>query len=319
MIKKEIQQEIVSKIVAQMEKAGKNWVKPWNGAGGMPLRFNRTAYQGINTWILWAESLEKKYKSRTWGTFKQINQAGGKIIKGEKHTKVIYMQPALYRDAKPGEKAREDGSVQVQYNLMRWYQVYNLDQTTLTDEELDESKTGNAVTLPSVEDYIKNTGADVRIDNDLYENACYYVPSKDYIGMVDKDKFRDTQEGGSATANYYATLLHELTHWTKKEDRCNRQYKEKYFEDFKSNEIYAFEELVAELGSVIQTQMLGITSAPTKHAAQYLNIWLGRIKEKPDTFFKASAMAQKAVNYVLSFQPKKVVEKNIEKNISIAG
>ena len=50
--------------------------------------------------------------------------------------------------------------------------------------------------------------------------------------------------------------------------------------------------------------MLGINSAPTEHAAQYLNIWLGRIKEKPDLFFKASAMAQKAVTYIQDLQKK---------------
>jgi antirestriction protein ArdC len=55
--------------------------------------------------------------------------------------------------------------------------------------------------------------------------------------------------------------------------------------------------------------MLGINSAPTEHAAQYLNIWLGRIKEKPDLFFKASAMAQKAVNYI----------ENLQKNINKAA
>ena len=50
--------------------------------------------------------------------------------------------------------------------------------------------------------------------------------------------------------------------------------------------------------------MLGINSAPTEHAAQYLNIWLGRIKEKPDLFFKASAMAHKAVTYIQDLQKK---------------
>lgn len=312
MKRQELEKQVVSKIVKQMEEAmktaGKNWIKPWNGAGGLPKNIRGTSYTGINVFILWAEMLEKKYKSRTFATFKQIQNLKGMVKKGEKACKVIYMQPALYRDAKDGEVAdTKDGSVQVQYRLMRQYSVFNLDQTTLTDEEVEKARVGEAVALPEVDQYVANTKADIRYDDEKYANACYYVPSKDFIGMVSKDYFKKTPEGSSATSNYYATLLHELTHWTMHKDRCNRDYKSKYFENVNT---YAFEELVAELGSVIQTQMLGINSAPTKHSAQYLNIWLERIKDKPDTFFKASAMAQKAVNYIVGFQSKKSIESN---------
>ena len=117
--------------------------------------------------------------------------------------------------------------------------------------------------------------------------------------MVTKDKFNNL-DGNSATQNFYATILHELTHWTGHEKRCNRKekYKAKYFDDMDK---YAFEELVAELGAVIQCTMLGVSMKPTKHACQYLNIWKSRIKDDPSVMFKASAYAQTGVNYILNF------------------
>ena len=304
----QIQEKIVQKIIKQMETAGKNWTKPWNEIGGMPKNIRGTFYKGINTFILWSEMLDKGYKQRTFATFKQIQEKGGKVNKGEKGCQVVFWKPTEY---KTGEKDDSGDDVYKKSLICKFYYVFNLDQTDLLEDDINPI-VGEAEELPSVEEYIKNTGADIRIADSKYKNACYYVPSKDYIGMVSKDYFKSTKAGGSATANFYATLLHELTHWTGHESRLDRNYKAKYFDDVHK---YAFEELVAELGSVLQTQMLGINSAPTEHAAQYLNIWLGRIKEKPDLFFKASAMAQKAVTYIQDLQKKDV---KIESNQNMA-
>jgi antirestriction protein ArdC len=125
--------------------------------------------------------------------------------------------------------------------------------------------------------------------------------------MVSKELFNGN-DNSSATQNFYATLLHELTHWTGHKSRCDRteKYKTKYFENFDSNEKYAFEELVAEIGACIQCCMLGITMEPTPHAIQYLKIWKDRIKAKPETIFKASALAQAGVNYIQDLQSEKL-------------
>ena len=189
---------------------------------------------------------------------------------------------------------------------MKFYNVFNLDQTTLNDKDIIVSD--GADTLPNVEQYIKNTKADIRYDNQLYTGKCYYVPSLDYIGMVTKDKFNNL-DGSNATENYYATVLHELTHWTGHKSRCDRQekYKAKFFDDMDK---YAFEELVAELGAVIQCSMLGISMKPTKHACQYLSIWKSRIKADPSVMFRASALAQAGVNHILTLQ-KNTVKKAV--------
>ena len=123
------------------------------------------------------------------------------------------MQPALFRNARKGEKPDTvDGSVKVQYNLMRSYFVFNLNQTTGL-EHLNDHKAEGSETLPEIEQYVKNTGAKIKYSSEaiFLKNSCYYIPSKDFIGMVSKEQF-NSNSSSSATVNFYATLLHELTH-----------------------------------------------------------------------------------------------------------
>jgi antirestriction protein ArdC len=300
---KDIMQKVADQVIKNIDKHDDNWLKSWVSSG-MAKNIRGTYYKGMNTVILWCVQQEFGYTSQTYATFNQIKAKGGKVKKGEKGHQVIYMQPSLFRKARDNETADQDGSVKVQYNLMRSYCVFNLDQTNLEDQDIEAE---GSDTLPKVEKYIENTKADIRHDNDLFAGKCYYVPSKDYIGMVQKDKFKSIN-GSTATENYYSTILHELTHWTGHESRCDRKekYKAKYFDNIDK---YAFEELVAEMGSAIQTCMLGITLVPAKHACQYLNIWKSRIKEDPSVMFKASAYAQAGVNHILELQKEKSVKK----------
>jgi len=138
--------------------------------------------------------------------------------------------------------------------------------------------------------------------------SCFYNVSQDHISMVDKSKFLSTQES-SATQNYYSVLLHELTHWTMHKDRCNRSFvEETKTEDGKPDPkaSYAMEELVAEMGSAIQSCKLGITSKPKLESAQYLNIWISRLENDSNLFWKVASYASKAVWFLENKQPKKL-------------
>ena len=107
----------------------------------------------------------------------------------------------------------------------------------------------------------------------------------------------------SATQLFYATLLHELTHWTAEKSRCNRDYKSKYFEKFSHEEKYAFEELVAETGAATLSVLLGVSPEPRADHAQYLNNWLKAIKDNPKAVFTAFTQANKAVEFLYNKQP----------------
>ena len=98
---------------------------------------------------------------------------------------------------------------------------------------------------------------------------------------------------------YYATLAHELTHWTRHPSRLDRDFGRKRFGD----EGYAIEELVAEMGSAFLCADLGITPEPREDHASYIANWLQVLKEDKRAVFTAASHASKAVDYLHSLQP----------------
>ncbi len=83
----------------------------------------------------------------------------------------------------------------------------------------------------------------------------YYSVNDDYVQMPPFACFRDA-------GSYYATLLHELTHWTRHASRLAREFGRKRWGDAG----YAAEELVAELGSAFLCADLGVTAEPRDEA-----------------------------------------------------
>ena len=71
--------------------------------------------------------------------------------------------------------------------------------------------------------------------------------------------FRDAE-------SYYATLAHEMTHWTRHPSRLDRDFGRKRFGD----EGYAMEELVAELGSAFLSADLDLTPEVRDDHAAYI-------------------------------------------------
>ena len=80
--------------------------------------------------------------------------------------------------------------------------------------------------------------------------------------------------------------------------RCNR----KLSTTFGSPE-YAFEELVAELGSCFLASHLNITSNPREDHAMYLNNWIQCLEENESAIWKASSLAKRGYMYCRDLQP----------------
>ncbi len=276
----ELVNEIANSVIKLMETEGDNWFKPFNRIanqnGLYPQNIRGTHYSGMNLIILCL--MQSQYKSNVWLTLRQCNKLKGKILKGSKGVKVRYVDFA------------ENKETEETYGYMKWYTVFNLQQTTLYKEEVQE----DLPYLPEVERnknvdlFVASTKADIRYE---VEGKCFYVPSQDFINMSPLNTWNDLEDETKETA-YYATLLHELTHWTGNKTRLARDFD------------YATEELIAELGSAILCGMLGVTKKPMKNHAKYLNVWINSLKDNPKVIFKASAQAQKAYKYLVDLQPK---------------
>lgn len=118
------------------------------------------------------------------------------------------------------------------------------------------------------------------------------APLADTIQMVERQYFVDT-EWSIATETYYATLLHELVHWTGHASRLNRELRNRFGDDF-----YAMEELVAELGAAFLYADLGITNEPREDHAAYLRSWLYVLKQHRKALFTAGSKASAAADYL---------------------
>ena len=114
--------------------------------------------------------------------------------------------------------------------------------------------------------------------------------------MPQREAFRGTATSTAAEA-YYSTKLHELTHWSGIESRCNRQFGKRFGDD-----AYAIEELVAELGAAFLCADLGIADAPRADHAQYLDSWLRVLKADKKAIFTAASKASQAAEFLASFQ-----------------
>ena len=114
--------------------------------------------------------------------------------------------------------------------------------------------------------------------------------------MPPKTLFFDNsdKEGQSATENYYAVLLHELTHWTGGKSRLDREQVGHSTNERK----YAFEELIAELGSAFLCSHFMIKQQGRDNHACYIKSWLRALKNDKKFIFKAASQAQKAVDYL---------------------
>lgn len=97
------------------------------------------------------------------------------------------------------------------------------------------------------------------------------------------------------TESFYATLFHELTHWTGHPSRLGRDLKNRF-----GDKGYAIEELVAELGSAFLAVDVGIATEPRPDHAAYVADWLKVVKADPRALPTAAAKASAAAEFVLS-------------------
>jgi antirestriction protein ArdC len=124
----------------------------------------------------------------------------------------------------------------------------------------------------------------------------FYRPSTDSIQLPPRAAFAGTPTSAPAEA-YYSTLLHELTHWTSPETRCNRQLGKRF-----GDQAYAVEELVAELGAAFLCADLSITDTPRPDHAQYLATWLDVLKADKKAIFAAASKASQAAEFLAGLQ-----------------
>jgi antirestriction protein ArdC len=270
-----IYQSVTDSIIAELENGAAPWVKPWRADSSADKNFvSQKPYRGINRLLLGMASMAKGYTNPAWATYKQWQDSGAQVKHGEKATNIVFFKPMKGQDKATGEE--------MSYCVIKGYAVFNAGQTditiTPTEKPIDEFNP-----IPACEDRIIKTGARISHGGD----AAFYMPSQDRIQLPNKSAF-------NSPASYYATAFHELTHWTSDKSRCDRDISKGRF----GNPEYAFEELIAELGAAFLCQDYKL-AGELRHAG-YIQHWLKACREDSKAIFKASALAQKATDFINS-------------------
>jgi len=274
-----VHQIVTDRILEELKKGQIPWKKPWTGVRtGAYSRSTGRPYSVLNQLLL--------FKPGEYLTFKQAMEAGGSIRKGEKASFVVFWKPL------PVKETNKDGKeVTKIVPLLRYYHVFHIDQCENVKPKYTEPKLTFADPIKEAEavlaEYSGRSGC--RIYHQKQDRA-YYSPGLDEIHLPLREQFPDIRE-------YYSTAFHECTHSTGHEKRLNRLTKGTFFGDSD----YSKEELVAEIGSAILMNDLGIESPATFHnSAAYIQNWLSALKNDNRLIVSAAGKAEKAARLILN-------------------
>lgn len=274
--------QVTDSLVTLMENEPGTWSKSW-AETGRPLNAKTgNGYKGLNRLILAMVAAAHFDGCNVWGTYKQFAAMGAQVRQGQKAAARIRVPIVVKRDD-------SDDSQFVAFKVAAVFNAQQVDGFTMPDLEPIGS-TNERVAI--AEAFTLATGANITHGG---ADAFYMHksgPGGDFINMPEFDSFRDAE-------SYYATLLHELTHWTGAAERLDRVKGVRF-----GDPLYAFEELVAELGAAFLCADLGISVEPRVDHAQYLTSWIAKLKEDNQAIVRAAGLAEKAADFLHDCQPK---------------
>ena len=290
---KDLYQSVTNQIIAALEAGTQPWVCPWQAGAGDLAPANLASgrpYRGINVLLLNLRAISCGYGVNRWMTFQQACSLGAAVRKGEHGTPIVFFKmhefgtgdaqvaPATY------PSKGEDRKV---IPLLRSFTVFNAAQIDGLPEALQPAPQAapdwNA--CDTAELILNASQAQIRHGG----SRAFYAPSLDVIQLPERSAFANATD-------YYGTALHELTHWTGHPDRCNRVLTSRVH-----IEAYAFEELVAEMGSAFLANYCGLPGQ-LQHAS-YIDSWLQALRSDKRLIFTAASQAQKAADYLLPELP----------------
>ncbi len=303
--KADVYTRVTERIVEDLVAGVRPWMKPWSnaravgGLGGItrPLRHNGAPYRGVNVLLLWGEAQAKGFTSSTWMTYRQAQEIGAQVRKGEAGSLVVYADRYIPKSAKSetnerGEEAEREVAFLKGYTVFNVEQIEGLPAKYIEPAEPAAATCGPVAMHEAAEAFFAATGAKFCYGGD----RAFYAPSRDFIQLPVREVFRDAE-------SFAATKSHELIHWTGAATRNAREFGVRF-----GDRAYAFEELVAELGAAFLCADLGITPEVREDHAAYLACWLEVLKADKRAIFSAAAHAQRAVDYLQALQCASQVE-----------
>ena len=276
--RQDIHQAITDQILAAMEQARGTGRRLWDSQPSLPLNLTTgKPYQGINTLILWAAGLSHGYTSPYWLTYKQAAERGGQVRKGEHGTVCVFYKPWESTDTNKdtGETEIVKGAV------LKSFTVFNLDQV----DGIEAPATEPRAPFQAIEDaerILAASPAPIKTGG----TQAFYRPATDTIHLPNREAFISAE-------SFYSVALHEMTHSTGHASRLARDFSGRF-----GTEAYAFEELIAEMGSAFLNADLGIIGSTLQDHADYLAHWVAILRDDKKAILTAAAQASKAHAFI---------------------
>jgi antirestriction protein ArdC len=278
---KSVYEIVTEKILDELSKGKIPWHKPWSTSAPYNA-ISKKEYRGVNPLVLACSP----YSDPRWLTYKQSTELGGSIKKGEHGSIVVFWK---FLDKKTTDNTEQEGTeleVKKQIPLLRYYTVFNVEQTEGIEwPVLDKKKEHTAEERHSRAQDVINKYDGPTIEENGGDRACY-SPDLDRIMIPNRVKFNGLDE-------FYSTLLHECVHSTGHTTRLKRTFGEHF-----GNETYSKEELIAEIGAAFLCGMVGIETT-IKNSAAYVAGWSSKLKDDSRLIVIAAGAAQKAADFIL--------------------
>jgi antirestriction protein ArdC len=293
---RETEVEIAEALIEAIENAedGGKWVMPWDSSNGIPTNAttNRAYSGGFNYFVLMMGGL--RFGDNRWAGASQWKKAKNLVRKDEKGTGIYFPRFKCAKCQAPvgwGKKCKRGHPVvkAADKTFSGWGSsyVFNNQQTQNPLPSAEARNVDPSVGFEAAAEIVAKMGADIRHGG----SQAFYSVKKDYIQLPEAGAFKET-------ADYWATNLHEHAHWTGAKSRLNRDGIVN-FTSFGTAD-YAYEELVAEMGSAFVCKHIGVEREGLfdNHVA-YLSHWKKKLREEPGVVRKAANEAGAVMRFLL--------------------
>ena len=310
---KELCEAVTANAIAALEEGNRPWVSvrsryidgksveeihpllpPYNPRTG-------TYYSGMNVGILWGSAFGQGFDLPYWLTVRQAREIAPESypLKDTRGTKVVFTKEFEKKD-EYGEPVTIPGTnIPDIIRATKVYTVFNVRQFGNLPPDLTAPYPAPRMAVPDIEEFFDRVGAKVRWHGSV--DKPHYRQSTDRINMPRFDRFIDARAA-------YATLAHEMVHWTMAKDRCDRSYtwgwvrhtlNQKLTLEEATSAAYDFEELVAELGANYICAVLGLEPQVRDDSVEYLRGYIRLLGVDPSILLKAHTLAVAGANFVL--------------------
>ena len=204
----DVHQEITNRIIDALESAGECRL-PWiRNKGGTMLRpanvASRKPYNGVNIVSLWVSALASNYPSNLWGTYRQWQEQGCQVRKGEKSSLVVFYKTIDI--AQRNEQTGETEPGERMFARASW--VFNAAQVEGFEPERDDIPDKIAFNpIARAEGFARATGAAIIEGGDV---AAFH-PASDIIACPTAAVSSEQTPCRPAS---FTRRCHELVHWS---------------------------------------------------------------------------------------------------------